>query len=229
MSAANHLALQHKPLRGSPHEARTFRDCGFFGMIGQMSAILYPVAANPELALNAPQGRAAREREASDLAGRGVVFVSEATGPAFATMEAALDAYAGKVEDERPGHRLTLPPEDRFCRLVEVLDQGGGRVRAPGVVKPVYKDGRRWPEPKAAPRTVWRLQVSYWRSSDVQVAVPDAQARKVRRSSDEDLPAEALRALTRQPLRPVRPQQPLDIGLFETRLPESPDIVVPDE
>ena len=27
----------------------------------------------------------------------------------------------------------------------------------------------------------------------------------------------------------VKPQQPLDIGLFETRLPEAPHIVVPDE
>ena len=32
-----------------------------------------------------------------------------------------------------------------------------------------------------------------------------------------------------RPLRPVEPQQPLDIGLFETRLPENPAIVVPDE
>lgn len=195
-------------------------------MIGAMSAILYPVAANPELALNAPQGRAAREREASEIAGRSVNFATEATGPAFATLEAALDAYAGKVEDDRSGHRLTLPPEDRFCRLVEVLDDGRGRAPVP--VKPSYEHGRRWPEPKPAPRTVWRLQVSFWRSADVEVAVPHAQARKVRRAGDE-LPAEALRALTRQPLRPVRPQQPLDIGLFERRLPESPDIVVPDE
>lgn len=33
---------------------------------------------------------------------------------------------------------------------------------------------------------------------------------------------DALRALTCQPLRAVKPQQPLDIGLFETRLPEAP-------
>jgi hypothetical protein len=41
--------------------------------------------------------------------------------------------------------------------------------------------------------------------------------------------AETLRAIARQPLRAVAPQQPLDIGLFETRLPENPSIVVPDE
>nr|QQZ50388.1 hypothetical protein JKL49_01450 [Phenylobacterium glaciei] len=28
---------------------------------------------------------------------------------------------------------------------------------------PLMQDGRRWPQPKPAPRTVWRLQVSYWR------------------------------------------------------------------
>jgi hypothetical protein len=132
------------------------------------------------------------------------------------------------VEDDRPGHRLALAAEDRFCKLVEVLDADGGRARAPLPVKPTYKDGRRWPAPKPAPRTVWRLQVSYWKSADVEAQGPAAQARKARRSG-EDLPAEALRALTRQPLQPVRPQQPLDIGLFERRLPESPDIVVPDE
>ena len=44
-----------------------------------------------------------------------------------------------------------------------------------------------------------------------------------------DLDAATLRALSRQPLQPVRPQQPLDIGLFEYRLPEAPHIIVPDE
>jgi hypothetical protein len=35
--------------------------------------------------------------------------------------------------------------------------------------------------------------------------------------------------MAQAPLRPIEPQQPLDIGLFETRLPEAPHIVVPDE
>jgi hypothetical protein len=38
-----------------------------------------------------------------------------------------------------------------------------------------------------------------------------------------------VRAIARAPLRPVKPQQPLDIGLFETRPPEAPHIVMPDE
>ena len=40
---------------------------------------------------------------------------------------------------------------------------------------------------------------------------------------------DALHALSRQPLQPVKPQQPLDVGLFEYRLPEAPEIVIPDE
>ncbi len=40
---------------------------------------------------------------------------------------------------------------------------------------------------------------------------------------------ETLRTIARQPLRPVEPQQPLDIGLFEIRPPDAPHIVMPDE
>ena len=56
------------------------------------------------------------------------------------------------------------------------------------------------------------------------------QARKARRAAGaETLDAGALRALARQPLRPVRPQQPLDVGLFEFRPPDAPHIIMPDE
>ena len=56
------------------------------------------------------------------------------------------------------------------------------------------------------------------------------QARAARRRKAGPAPdAETLEAIVRQPLRPIRPQQPLDIGLFETRLPEAPHIVVADE
>jgi hypothetical protein len=129
-----------------------------------MTAILYPIASNADQALAAPQGRAAREREARTLAGEAVAFVTEPAGPPYATREAALDAYAGRVEDDRPGRVVTLPPEDRYCRLVEQVAPEGGRRRVLAPVRPTYADGRRWPEPKgAAPPTVWRLLVSYWR------------------------------------------------------------------
>ena len=50
-----------------------------------------------------------------------------------------------------------------------------------------------------------------------------------RRAESQGLPAATLNALARQPLRPVRPQQPLDIGLFEARRPEEPDLIIPDD
>ncbi len=194
-------------------------------MIGPMSAILYPVAENAEAALAAPLGRAARERQAQALAGHAVIFVSEAVGPAFATREAALDAYAGMVDDDRPGRASAVAAEDRWLRLAEQLTG-----RAPQPAKPVFREGRRWPEPPAAtPPTAWRLQVSYWRPRAAEPAVDAPQARKARRGDPDAVGPEMLRAMARQPLRPVIIQRPLDIGLFERRLPESPHIVVPDE
>ena len=47
-------------------------------------------------------------------------FVSEPAGPAFASREAALDAYAGRLDDERPDHRASVEPEDRYCALIEL-------------------------------------------------------------------------------------------------------------
>lgn len=196
-------------------------------MIRDMSAILYPVAANAEQALSRPLGRAARERAAGAVAKAAVVFATEPVGPAFSTREAALAAYAGRVDDERTG--AGPGPEDRYCRLAEqVIDASG---RAPGPVEPTFEGGRRWPAPPAqAPRTAWRLQVSYWRIATAERPIDAPQARKARRSAEaERLDPATLRAMSRQPLRPVEPQRPLDIGLFETRLPEAPHIIVPDE
>ena len=188
-------------------------------------SILYPVADNPTAALSAPLGRAAREREASALAAQAVEFVTEPAGPAFATREAALDAYRGRLEDERPGIGAQVAPEDRYCQLTEVA-VGVGR---PAALRPSFKDGRRWPAPPPAPPTAWRMMVSYWRPASAERPAPAPQARHARRKSREPHDTQALRTMARQPMRSVQPQQPLDIGLFETRLPESPHIVVPDE
>jgi hypothetical protein len=77
---------------------------------------------------------------------------------------------------------------------------------------------------------VWRLQVSYWRVGAAEAEAPLDQARALRREREAaGLQPAALKALARQPLRPVRPQQPLDTGLFEVRPPEAPHIVMPDE
>ncbi|HEY3695244.1 hypothetical protein [Phenylobacterium sp.] len=195
-------------------------------MMRAMTAILYPVAENADAALSRPQGRAARMREAERLAGQPVAFATEPVGPAFTTREAALDAYGGRLEDERPG-RAAPAPEDRYCRLTETL---AGRAR-PVAVTPAFAGGRRWPEPSAQPlRTVWRLEISYWRLAAATSGVEAPQARRARkRRRAAGLAPETLRTMAGQPLRPVEPQQPLDIGLFEARLPEAPHIVVPDE
>jgi hypothetical protein len=179
---------------------------------GAMTAIVYPVAPNAEQALSAPLGRAVREREATAAAGQAVAFASDATGPAFATREEAEDAFCG-------------PLGEGYARLSEQILPG--QKVAVGV-EPACEDGRRWPAPSPAPRTAWRLVVSYWRVASPDRPLEPPQARKARRAG-LPLAPQTLAEMTRQPLRPIAPQQPLDIGLFETRLPEAPDIVVPDE
>ena len=74
--------------------------------------------------------------------------------------------------------------------------------------------------------------VSYWRIGEAaSEADADAeQARAMRRRAEAAaLNAAELRALAQQPLRPVKPQQPLDVGLFEVPAPEAPHILIPDE
>jgi hypothetical protein len=189
-------------------------------MMGPVNAILYPVAANPEQALSRAPGRAAREREAAKLAQEPVVFVTEPVGPAFPSREAALEAYRERVE--------AIAPEDRYCQLVERILSEPGRPQRLAPVDPTYQDGRRWPAPPAErPRTAWRLTISYWRP--VSAAGASAPQARVARKAGAEVTPETLRAIARQPLAPVKPQQPLDIGLFETRLPEAPHIIVPDE
>jgi hypothetical protein len=182
---------------------------------GEVSAILYPVAASAEAALSRPKGRAARQRQATALGGGAVRFVTEEAGPAF----------AGRIDDPRPG-RPAIAPEDSYLGVVERA-QGG----APAPVEPIFRGGRRWPAPPARRQgTVFRIAVSYWRILGAEEPALDEQARELRRRA----PAAALepgrlRALAQQPLRPVKPQQPLDVGLFEAPAPEAPHMLIPDE
>jgi len=190
-----------------------------------MSAVQFPIAANAAAALAAPLGRAARAREAALAAGAQVAFVSEAVGPAFATREAALDAYAGRLDDERPGRSVSVPPEDRYCVLREV-QAAPPPVRARKPMRPVYAEGRRWPAPATPPKTVWRLSVSYWR-----VAAPGDRPSlpPTRGRLPAGADARALRERLESPLTAPKPQKALDIGLFEVRPPEAPHILMPDE
>ncbi len=177
-----------------------------------MTAIQYPVAANAEQALTGPLGRAEREREALGVAEEAVIFTTDPTGPAFATREAAAAAYGGLLDE--PWRRLT-----------EQILPGQKIAHA----RPTYEGGRRWPAaPAQGPRTAWRLMVSYWRIATAERPIEAPQARTARRKR-QTLDTETLQAMARQALRPVEPQQPLDIGLFEIRPPDAPHIVMPDE
>jgi hypothetical protein len=194
--------------------------------MGPMTAVRYPVAKTAEAALSGPVGRAARMSEAEALAGGAVDFVSEAAGPAFPSREALLEAYAGRLDDENTG--ASVAPEDRYLNMVELADE----KTAPQPVRPVYRAGRRWPKPRAAPQTLWRLSVRYWRIGEPAAPLlspPATPAEAARRAQAQPLDAKALRERIQQPLRPVKPQQPLDIGLFEVRPPDAPHIVMPDE
>jgi hypothetical protein len=196
-----------------------------------MSAVRYPIAANASGALNAPVGRAGRASEAALTAGAEVVFVSEAVGPAFATRDAALDAFAGRLDDERAGHAASVSPEDRYLVLREVLATAPPGGRRP--MRPVFAEGRRWPPPAAAAKTVWRLSISYWRigasadrrAFEAQGAPSVTPSRRLAADADP----QALREQLERPMTPVKPQKALDVGLFEVRPPEAPHILMPDE
>src|SRR5437762_3500892 len=114
-----------------------------------MSAIRYPVAPNAEAALNAPLGRAAREREAKSIAGRDVVFITDPVGDSFESREAALDANPGRLDDDRAGRISQVAPEDRFCELREIVPAAKARQPIAAPVEPVFAEGRRWPKPAA--------------------------------------------------------------------------------
>ena len=187
-----------------------------------MSAIAYPIAETADAALHAPKGFAEREREAGVLAGGAVRFVAEAVGPAFAREEDVLAAFAG------------APHAVGEWKTVRPIAAASAKPRAPLV--PANKDGARWPAPKPVKAgqssVLWRLSVNYWRI----VGAKDAEtlslgpARRVRRDpSSGELDPRTVLALAHQPLRAADPQRPLDIGLFERRLPEAPHIIVSDE
>ena len=188
-------------------------------------AVHYPIAADADAALSAPLGRAARERDARLMAGCDVVFARELTGPVYESRQAAEAGYAGRVDG--PG-LPAVPPDDRYCDLMEVA------LPSPlgGQAEPIFQAGSRWPKPTRELPTGWRLSVAYWRLADDVGTSPSGlpQARSARRGGNPQvLDAAALRALASQPLQAVKPQRALDIGLFEVRLPEAPDIIMPDE
>jgi hypothetical protein len=197
-----------------------------------MSAVLYPVAANAAAALSAPLGRAARASEAKLLAGGEVAFVTEPVGPAFTTREAGLDAFARRVDDERSGGGGSVPPENRYCELRELAQAPPPKPGKANPPRPIYRDGRRWAEPPPPPATLWRLSVRYWKlvgagAEPILEHPPERPSTRKRAAAPHDI--QALRDRLGRPLTPIKPQQPLDVGLFEFRPPEAPHILMPDE
>lgn len=191
-----------------------------------MSLVRYPIAASAEAALSSPLGYAERESEAVRRAGKAVAFVSQDMGPEFDSREAALEAWRDQLSD--------LSPEELWRKVRETVAPVFGRMPGPKQLVPTYEAGKRWPAPPPKPKTVWRLNITFWRPIVVQAEAPvveiGPQARKVRRDPDaEQLDGASLRALAQQPLRPQRLQKGLDIGLFEVRSPEDPTRLIADE
>lgn len=191
-----------------------------------MSLVRYPIAASAEAALSSPLGYAERESEAVRRAGKAVAFVSQDMGPEFDSREAALEAWRDQLSD--------LSPEEMWRKVRETVAPVFGRMPGPKQLVPTYEAGKRWPAPPPKPKTVWRLNITFWRPIVVQAEAPvveiGPQARKVRRDPDaEQLDGASLRALAQQPLRPQRLQKGLDIGLFEVRSPEDPTRLIADE
>jgi len=189
-----------------------------------MSSILYPVATDAAAALAGPAGRAVRQREAEQIAGEAVTFVTDTVGPPTRPGRPPSRPAAGGWRTIGPASWWQIPPEDRYARLVEVVT--GGRPPPPPLRSSGMVDaGPRHPRRQDRLAAAGHLLATRFCGA----VIDDVQARKARVQARETLDPQTLRALTRQPLRAVRPQQPLDIGLFERRLPESPHIVVPDE
>jgi hypothetical protein len=195
-----------------------------------MSLVRYPIAASAEEALASALGHAEREREAQRLVGKPVAFVSQDMGPEFDSRDAAVEAWRDQLTD--------LAPEEMWRKVRETVAPISSRMPGPKQLTPTYEGGKRWPAPPPRPKTIWRLNITFWRPIVVQTEAPapliapqtGPQARKLRRDPEaERLDSASLRALAEQPLRPQRLQKGLDIGLFEIRAPEDPNRLIADE
>lgn len=200
-----------------------------------MSLIAYPVAKDAHHALALiKQGRitrAVREKEAETTAGKRVTFVTEATGPLYENEADALDAYAGLVEDNRPGHVCLPPSEDRFCKLICRIKDASRR--RPKSTQPVFAEGQRWPAARAPLDCVWQVSISYWKTLDgpaTRASARTGDTRGLRKKARGGvLTPEELLSLMDSPLTAPRPQKALDFGLFDFIPPDNPGIVIADE
>ena len=147
-----------------------------------MNAVLYPVAKTAEAALNArsvaPRASGRRRRAPR----RRCASSPRRPGPPSRA------ARCGDGGLARPARRRGRVRPARGPVLRPARGAGRDKGRRPMPVEPLMKDGRRWPEPKAKPKTVWRLSVSYWKVVDAAEDGgdgPGAGGAQGRRSSSE--------------------------------------------
>ncbi|MEI9965307.1 MAG: hypothetical protein WDM92_12070 [Caulobacteraceae bacterium] len=152
-----------------------------------------------------------------------MTFVRELTGPAFETRRRG----RGRL---RPAPGCPGPRDRAGGPLLRPRRGGAGAGQARGPGRAGLRGG-----PSLAPAAA--------AGEDGVAAVdrllahrrPLGRDRSGRAGADraahggEALDPTVLRAMAGQPLRPVKPQQPLDIGLFEVRPPDAPHLVIPDE
>ena len=193
-----------------------------------MPAIAYPIAAHASDILKglSPIDLAAREREATEIAGARVIFVSETLDPGFATREEAQTHFTrvcpGLIEQAYAQIKCRMIKPSKTAKRLE----------------PSFETGRRWPQAKRPPDSQWQLTLSYWKpfpasagaASDPDHINPALQARAMRKQElGLTLTPTELRALAHTPMIAYRPQKALDVGLFEYRPPDDPTILIPDE
>ncbi len=166
----------------------------------------FPLANDPATALSAPAGRARSLAEARALHA-GAKELAAGFGPG--TFSDVAEAIARHGEAVAAG----------YAEIVPVFEG----VAGPG--KPLARGGnKRWPIPRPPRALRWRIVVRYWPIPAVETPVARRRAAaspKLRPESPEGR------------LRPVKPQAPLDFGLFagdyEVPARDDPDLLIPDE
>ena len=132
-----------------------------------------------------------------------------------------------------PARPSASRPEDRYLNTVEMAAGSSGRPKHRAAKPSLSQRAAAGPSRPRRPRPPGGSVNPLLACSAARrprCSKPNGRPRPRRRPRPRQaLDAKALRERLQQPLRPVKPQQPLDIGLFEVRPPEAPHILMPDE